>query len=197
MSSMITFVFKKDNQFTVFDITSGGLRNFYDPKIFEGKKEAIDEFIQKAIPDNIVFQKPNKEIISEFDYFIIMDFDKKEIIHYQPARYMECLSGSIDMTWLHIDEWRKTNQLVKGLVNPETMEVMVQFPEKDLSSMELRKFVDNNQTKLPLDEEGDLILSDDHVSYCIAIAPVGWTFINIDVNKSVEEAINEVQEYWQ
>lgn len=203
MSSIINFVIKQNNSYQYFDVSSGGLHHLYNPQLFNGNKEAIASFIEKTYPDNIKFGKPSKEDLLEFNYFIIMDFDNKTIYDFQPARYLQCLSLSFDTSWIHFDEWHLSNQVIKGIVDPNTLEIKIPFPENGVHIYDFFKDP-KNTNPLPLLDDGELIIPDDHVFYHIAIAPEGWKFISLskDIYQTLENKdemetmLSKVQQYF-
>lgn len=194
MSSIINFIIKNNNDYKVFDISSGGLHHLYNPKIFEGENKAIEKFIKKSFYDELTTNKPTKDVFKKYEYFIVMDFDKKEIIDYQPARFLQCFSPSFDSSWTHLDEWKDSNQIIKGLVNPSNLEIMIPFPD---NVGNILNFLEKNKRPFPINENGDLYWPKGHYLYHVAIIPNGWTFKTLDSELPYEILLMQVSEYYK
>lgn len=194
MSTTMNFIIKKNNRYKVFDITSGGLHHLYDPKIFEGDDKAIKAFINQIHYFSLTNSKPTKELFTEYEYFIVMDFDKKEIIDYQPARYLQCLSPSFDYSWFFSREWKNSNQIIKGLVKPSTLEIIIPFPD-DVG--DVLNFLEENKRPPSVNEKGNLYWPVGHYQYHVAIVPHGWKFRTLDSELPYETLLMQVREYYK
>lgn len=96
---------------------------------------------------------------------------------FKQARYLQCFSLSLDVRWVHSKEWYNSNEMIRGIVDPNTLEIKIPFPENIHNIYDFFK-EPQNKNPLPI-VDVHLIIPINHIVYHIAIAPEGWNFITL------------------
>lgn len=189
MSTFVSMVLRHQGVVHRFGVSSGGLRELYEPALYDGHAAAIASFIEETAlsPDDFEGLVPFAPWMGGL---VVIDVDGQRRWDAQRVRCLNELSLDIDGSWRFAPELQGRGWLGKGLVKPGTHELLAPYPASwgfswydAQQALHNKKFDTAFRQKNPgVKDAWTRITQRVAQAPRVPFDPPGWTFSTVDMD---------------